>query len=365
MPKGKRLSGGHAQLPFDKIHACHHFGDGMLDLKAGVHLQKIDVQVPVGDELHRPCVPVADGARRLERIIRQFLADGRRHDRARRFFDYFLPPPLCGAIAFVKMNDVAMRIAEHLHFEMTGMLYQSLQHKPVIVECVFGLSARCRKLIAKLAGASDRSNPPATSTAHRFNEEGETKLPGLNPKPLVGLILSKIARHARHTCRLHQRLCGGFVAHLPDDIGGRAYEDNSSQLARLGEVRVFREEAIARMDGVRSSLTGGFENGADIEIAVLRWRRSDSHRLIRHAQVHGLCIGIGENRHGPIAHAFCRARDPAGNLPAVGDQNFLKRPARNHNGFAAVSASKPYLSRSCRSANRGASPTPNGVAIAP
>src|SRR5260370_39338142 len=44
----------------------------------------------------------------------------------------------------------------------------------------------------------------------------------------------------------------------------------------------------------------------------------------------GIAVGVGEHRHGPKAHAFGRADDPARDLAAVGDQELVEAPGERH-----------------------------------
>ncbi len=70
---------------------------------------------------------------------------------------------------------------------------------------------------------------------------------------------------------------------------------------------------------------------------------------MRFACAHGGRSGA-ENRDRAIAHGFRRAGDAARNLAAIGDQYFLERP-KNHYGFAAVFATKPYGGQAAAPAN--------------
>ncbi len=143
----------------------------MLDLQARIHLQKINVQVAAGDELHRACVAIADRSRGLDRKARQLIAQGGRQNRARRLFDDFLPPPLRAAIALEQMHDIAMRVAEHLHFEMARMLNQPLQHQPVVAERSLGLAPRRRKLSLKRARFGNRADSAPAAAANGLDEK--------------------------------------------------------------------------------------------------------------------------------------------------------------------------------------------------
>ena len=329
LPQGKRLACRHAQLPFHEIQARNHLGHRMLDLKPGVHFQEIDVQIRIRDELHGARVSVSNRARGLDRVAGQLFAKGRGEHGARRFLDDFLPPPLGRAIALEKVDDVAVRIAENLHFEMARMLDQPLKHERGHRQTRFGLAPRRSKLVAQFGCGANRANPSPSSAADGLYKERKTELSGLGRKPLVGLILAVIAGHARHACSLHDGLCGGLVAHLADDLGRWADEDDSGALASLGEIGILGKKAIAGVDRIRACLSGGFENGWNLEIAFLRGRGADPNRFIRQTHVQSTCIGVGEHRNGPIAHGFRRAGDAASNLAAIGDEYFLEWPKKS------------------------------------
>ena len=53
---------GDRELQFDQVEAGGLFGDRVLDLQPGVHLQEVESPVVVGEELHRPRAGVADRA---------------------------------------------------------------------------------------------------------------------------------------------------------------------------------------------------------------------------------------------------------------------------------------------------------------
>ena len=91
---------------------------------------------------------------------------------------------------------------------------------------------------------------------------------------------------------MHDGLCRSLVAHPADDICGRADEDDLGALARLGEIGVLGQKAIAGVDGVRACLSRGFENRPNGEVAVLGRGRADPHGFVRHAHMQGIGVGI-------------------------------------------------------------------------
>jgi hypothetical protein len=75
--------------------------------------------------------------------------------------------------------------------------------------------------------------------------------------------------------------------------------------------------------GVRD--LGGRDDVGDVEVAVRRGRRADADRLVGQADVHGIGIGGGMDRHRLDAHFVAGAVDAQRDLAAIGDEDFLDR----------------------------------------
>jgi hypothetical protein len=119
----QRLPGGHPELPFDQVEAGHGFGHRMFDLESRVHLKEIEVvgfeaARRIGDELDRACADVARGQRRLGRGFRHSGARLLGQSRRRALLDHLLMPALGRAVALVEVDASAMRVGEHLQFDV-------------------------------------------------------------------------------------------------------------------------------------------------------------------------------------------------------------------------------------------------------
>jgi hypothetical protein len=92
--KVEPLASGRADLERDEVEPGDHLGHGVLDLYAGIHLEKVEVLLLIHQKLEGPerRVPrLEDGlpddlAHRLAMLVR--------HCGARRLFDQLLMPPL-------------------------------------------------------------------------------------------------------------------------------------------------------------------------------------------------------------------------------------------------------------------------------
>jgi hypothetical protein len=105
----------------------------------------------------------------------------------------------------------------------------------------------------------------------------------------------------------------------------RTDEDKTGPGAGLRERGVLREKAVAGMDGVRARELCGRQQGIDIQITVLCWRRPDADSLIGLPPMQRIGIRIAVDRDRAIAESSGRADDAAGDLAAIGDQDFAER----------------------------------------
>src|SRR5208282_2575259 len=94
--------------------------------------------------------------------------------------------------------------------------------------------------------------------------------------------------------------------------------------AGLRESGVLREKSVAGMDGVGAGELCCCKQGVDIQITVLYWRRTDADSLIGLPPMQRVGIRVAEDRDRTIAESPRRADDAAGDLAAIGDQDFAE-----------------------------------------
>ena len=95
--------------------------------------------------------------------------------------------------------------------------------------------------------------------------------------------------------------------------------------AGLRERGVLGKKPIAGMDCVSIRYFRGRQHRLDIQITVLHRRRPDADSFIGvpHMQCVGVRIAVDRDR--AIAQSLSRADDAAGDLAAIGDQDFAER----------------------------------------
>ena len=111
---------GDVELQRDEVEAGRAFGDRVLDLQPGVHLEEEEPAVVVGEELDRPGAGVADRLRGSARGVEQRLAHaGDALDEwRRRLLDHLLVPALDRALAFADGPHRAVRVGHDLHLDV-------------------------------------------------------------------------------------------------------------------------------------------------------------------------------------------------------------------------------------------------------
>ena len=139
LPQRQRLAARHAQLPFDQVDAGDFLGHRMLDLQPRVHFHEPDAVgakalAGVGDEFDRARADVIDRLRRADRRAADRLARRLVHARRGGFLDHLLVAALERAVALEQVDDIAVAVAEHLHFDMARAVDPFLEQDAVVAE---------------------------------------------------------------------------------------------------------------------------------------------------------------------------------------------------------------------------------------
>ncbi len=126
----------------------------------------------------------------------------------------------------------------------------------------------------------------------------------------------------RHAGLLDGFFGRGLVAHLADGEGVGADKLEIHGSAGFGEQRVFREETVARVDGIRVDGQGRGQDVLVIQVALAGRRRADAEGLVGVADEQGFAVGGGVDGHGLDAQLLGGADHAHGDFAAVGHQQF-------------------------------------------
>lgn len=96
------------------------FSDGMLNLKASVHLQKVVVLLRIDEELDGTSVFVVYGLGKGNRFLTHLATNVLAQKRRRRLFDNLLISSLNRALSLGQVYGASLTIGKYLELNVTG-----------------------------------------------------------------------------------------------------------------------------------------------------------------------------------------------------------------------------------------------------
>ena len=119
----------------------------------------------------------------------------------------------------------------------------------------------------------------------------------------------------------HQGLGRALGTHGLDRPGRRADEGESGLRTGAGKAGVFRQEAVAGVDGLGTAGMGGGNDRLAAQVALGGRGRANVRGFVSQADMAGVGIGVGIHRHGGNSQAAAGGDDAAGDFTTVGDQH--------------------------------------------
>ena len=276
------------------------------------------------DEFHRASSHVIHRARSSNCHLAHARAQFGCHPRRRGFFEHFLVAALHRAIALEQIDVVPLRVAKHLNFNMAWALYVFFNQHRIHAKAVDGFALATGERRSEVFAFLDHAHAFAAAAGAGFDQHRVADAVCLALQQGRVLVGTVVAGHQRHASFFHQLLGLGLEAHGLDGGCGRADEDQPGASAGLGKRFVLAQEAIAGVNGLCSGGFGGFQNPLPAEVAVFGRAAADVYGFVADGHVLGVRVCVGVDRHGLDAHALGRGCDPAGDLPSVCNQDFLK-----------------------------------------
>ena len=296
LSEGKLFPRSDANLLLDQIDSSHLFGDGMLNLNPGVDLDKVKVVVLIDDEFDRAGVVVIDGANEPCGRVADRGAGNIRQIRGRRFLDQLLVFPLRRAVTLPEVNDIALLIGDHLHFDVPWIFDIFFEVHASVIKGFFGLLSspfQSRSEFIVIAGHPHSFAAPASCRLdeHRV-ADARSKHQGFR----LALNQTVAARHDRDAGS-HRHLPGcDFVTELFHAFVWRADEFDFAFAADSSELGILSEEAVSRMNSLRTTNLGCRNDFLDAQIALASRSGSDAVFLVRELEVMCATVGLTEDR---------------------------------------------------------------------
>ena len=212
-----------------------------------------------------------------------------------------------------------MVVAKDLDFDVAGVFDQSFDIDTAIAERASGLAGRTFKQGSQVLLAVDPAHSFSAATGYGLEHDRETG-GSREFEGFIGRGEALLGTRDDGGSTILGNLAGtGLGAHQTDGAGRRADEDDSGILASLGEIGIFAEEAVARMDGLGPVALGGGDDFVDTEVALGRRRGTQVRSLIGLADMQRRAVGIGIHRDRGDPH-FAQGTDHTeGDFTPVGN----------------------------------------------
>src|SRR5215208_1956926 len=221
----------------------------MLDLEAGVHLDKVEFSFRV-DELHGTCALVTQGADQVGRGRHETFPYVPWQAWRRRFLDELLVAALDGAVPLGEGYRLTMRVGENLYFDVPEPFEVLLDVDRAVAEVGPCLPARAEVGGLDFGLGLDNPHPLAPAAGARLDDQRIADL-GADALDRLHALARTFGARDHGDARFGRGLAGlRFVAHPGDGARIGADELQADPLADLGETGVLGEETVAGMDGV-------------------------------------------------------------------------------------------------------------------
>src|SRR5579859_7971599 len=194
--------------------------------------------------------------------------------RSGSLFDDLLVAALRVTIALTERDDGAGPVAEDLHFDVARPLDVLFEEYSAAAEILRRQALDGAEGLRELRLAADELHPDAAAAGGALQHDRIADARSLAPGMFDALqqFASRQQRDADAGRQLARPVLEPKTTHLR---GGRPDEDDAGRRAGIREVRVLAEEAISRMDGLRTGGSRRLENGVLPQIALRGRPRSD------------------------------------------------------------------------------------------
>ena len=281
----------------------------MLDLDAGVYLDEVEVLVAVQQKLDSGGIGVFRILNKPQGGLTEFLARGLVKDGAWRFLDKLLMAALNRAVAFIEMQGVARFVGNALDLDVARLLDVLFHIERAVLECRLSLCAGGGERRMQADVVVRDAHAAAATAGGGLDDHGVTDLVGYFDGLIFVGDFALGAGDDRYAGGLGDFPSADLVAQAAHGLGRRADEGDTAFATDLGEVGVFRKEAVAGMYGFDVGNFRGTDDPRNVQIALCGRGRTDTDRLVGKVDILGVLIGLGEYRHGLDAHLVTGPND--------------------------------------------------------
>jgi len=204
------MASSDGDLELDEIEAGDLFGDGMLDLEAGVDLKEIKIVLGVDEEFDRAGVAIAASAREKDSGVAHLFPQAGRHDGRGRFFDDLLVASLDGTLALAERDDAAVSVGEDLDFDVARLLEIFFKIEAGIIKGVCGFGRGVTPRCGEFDVAGNDTHAFAAAASDSLEQNGIAHVLGEGLRFLEIFDGSDGAGNHGHTRSARELAAGGF-----------------------------------------------------------------------------------------------------------------------------------------------------------
>ena len=196
------------------------------------------------------------------------------------------------------MHDRSVCIGQHLQFDVARMVEIFLDIDRIVAERRACLGACDLECFFQRGGTLRHLHAAPSAAGSRLDQHRIANAVGDDAGFRDVRHHAFRSRHQWHAKPRHGGFGGNFVAHHANMCRRWSDEGQTVRLHHLGEPGILRQEAVAGMDRFRTGDGGGRQDRGNVEVTVLRRRRSDANAFIGQPHMHRLCVRGRMHRDG-------------------------------------------------------------------
>src|SRR5579871_6472192 len=217
-----------------------------------------------------------------------------------------------------------MRIAQHLELNVPRPLDKLFHVEIAVAKSRCGLRLRGVKRALKLGFIADHAHAASASTGGSLYNHGIADL----RRPFARFFCrgnhAVRSRQDRDLGFLHRLPRFFFLTHQPDNFRRRPNKFNMRAFADFGEVGVFAQQPVARMNSVNVGNFSRADHCRNVEIAFRRARRPNANGFVGKSYVQRIAVSVTVNGNSLHAQFFTGADHAQGNFSTICNQYLLK-----------------------------------------
>ena len=325
------FAGSNTDLFLNNVDAGDQFGNRMFNLNTRIHFDEIEFAVFI-QKFKCACATIADFLAGVGTTFTDTVNQSAGNVRGRRFLDNLLMASLHRAVTFSEPDSIFMVIGEYLNFNVTRVFKEFFHVNLRIAESGARFGFCHRDGIQQGGFGMNDSHAPTATTASSLDNDRKSDFARCSDN-LLWIIRQSAFRtgHAWNACLDHGLLGADFIAHYPDGLRAGTNENKTGFFDAFGEISVFRQETITRVNGLCIGHFSGTDDGRHVQIALSRRGGSDTNGFIGKLDVLCLAIRFRMDDNSFYAQFTAGTLDAQCNFTAIGDKDFFK-----HNVVAIV-----------------------------